>query len=487
MATSGSPGIGSVGCWVILLLVGGAMVSSCWGMTEGNELNKIVRFKTGWKESSRNRTQDNFTCKANHPCRMINLTSNCDLWSCVTCVANHRVPIFTKGCNVTLSAEVNICVFNMTSRICTTINGTTWTVKLQSQIFISNGTTIEGRRTRFLYGLRVLPKEAKATQTQVAPLIDTCTHLAQATVKTKVYWQITFPNILTCRRRRRAWYDTLLGGTGTVLGVSNTVDNEVTRTMLSNTGQYSSQVLHQIGEWLPTALVGQLQNADLWQKSFQWQMKLWNETYDSLKNLSHISNWTACAMQTIHAEALKERFQRIVTAGNYYDWRRIWNITDTLWLKLHPEFTQCNETVCTGHWTQYNVTQPKVVCKYQVLPVITTNGYWFLHMDGEWLEPKTNTTFDTKMCDITDKGMTCVLQTGYANPCLTDSEVVLCDWTRETPREMWQIGPHTLCVATMTENSQVPSVPYTGCLNNVHLWHWGNRTYRLTNYSVSFD
>ncbi|XP_061668389.1 uncharacterized protein LOC133496610 [Syngnathoides biaculeatus] len=175
-----------------------------------------------------------------------------------------------------------------------------------------------------------------------------------------------------------------------------------------------------------------------------------------------------------------------MTTGNYHEWRRVWNIGSKLWLQLHSERTKCNSTYCAGYWTQCNVSTVKTICKYQVLPVITTTGFWFLHLDGEWMDVGTNTTYEMKMCDETDRGMACTLQQGHSHPCLTDSEAVLCDRTREPRREMlWQIGPHALCVATMQNNSQVPSVPFVGCLYNVHLWHWGNQTYRLTNYSVS--
>ncbi|XP_061677934.1 uncharacterized protein LOC133501857 [Syngnathoides biaculeatus] len=312
--------------------------------------------------------------------------------------------------------------------------------------------------------------------------------MAQARVKTRVYWEIKFPDIPHCTRRRRAWYDTLLGGMGTLYGVANAADNEVTRTMLSNTGQHASEAIHQVGVWLPKAMIGQLENTGVWKKAFTWELKLWNETYDALKNLSHMGNWTTCALQMIHAEAQKKRFQRIMTTGNYHEWRRVWNICSKLWLQLHSERTKCNSTYCAGYWTQYNVSTVKTICKYQVLPMITTTGFWFLHLDGEWMDVGTNTTYKMKMCDETDRGMACILQQGHSNPCLTDSEAVLCDWTREPRREMlWQIGPHALCVATMQNNSQVPSVPFVGCLYNVHLWHWGNQTYRLTNYSVQWD
>ncbi|XP_061668919.1 uncharacterized protein LOC133496874 [Syngnathoides biaculeatus] len=355
--------------------------------------------------------------------------------------------------------------------------GTSWTAIAEEDFTI--GEVGDDGDLRWGYVVTVI-------QTHLTPILDTCTHLAQAVVETKIYWTIHFPPIPICNRIKRAWYDTLLGGTGTVLGLANTADNEVTRTMLSNTGEHSARALHQIGVWLPKALVGQKENAKLWKTVFNWDIKLWDEAEKVLQNLTEQSSWTVCSIQTLHAAAQKQSFLRIVTSGNYQEWRMVWNISDSLWLTLHPEHTKCNKNKCTGYWTQYNVTTTKVVCKYQVLPVITTSGYWFLHMDGEWFEPKTNKTFKSDLCDLTDQGLACRLQHAYSNPCLTDSEVVLCDWTREPAREMmWQVGPHTLCVATTQNNSQVPSVLFVGCLQDVHIWRWGNMTYRLTNYSES--
>lgn len=85
-----------------------------------------------------------------------------------------------------------------------------------------------------------------------------------------------------------------------------------------------------------------------------------------------------------------------------------------------------------------------------MLPVITKDGYYTLHVSGEWFDAKTNITYDMKLCDQTDQEVVCILQTGHVNPCLTDSMVALCDWTHEPSRDMlWQVGPHTLCVATI--------------------------------------
>ncbi|XP_032364728.1 uncharacterized protein LOC116679144 [Etheostoma spectabile] len=256
--------------------------------------------------------------------------------------------------------------------------------------------------------------------------------------------------------------------------------------MLANPGQASSNGLLQLGHWLPTSIVGQKENSDLWAQALRWQIDVINATGEVLENVTKTLNWTVCNMQMIHAKLQQERFERILTSENPSEWRRIWNMTNDKWIKLAGHKTQCNGTMCKGSWTEFTVNSSMVVCLYQVLPVITTQGFWYLHMDGEWLDPRTNITYDAKFCEDTDKGMACRLQTGYHNPCLTASEVALCDWTREAPTDrVWQVGPQTLCVAAMSNHSQLPAVPFTGCVKDVYIWTWRNLTYRLTNYSIS--
>ncbi|XP_057711231.1 uncharacterized protein LOC130928552 [Corythoichthys intestinalis] len=325
-----------------------------------------------------------------------------------------------------------------------------------------------------------------ATQEVLTPIIDTCTPLTQSVITTKMHWKVVFPVFPSCARRKREWYDTLLGGTGTLLGVSNTIDNEVTRYKLAGTGQGTHDALLKVGMWLPNSIVGQKENAKLWQDVFKWELNIWNATSSVLTNVTKQLNWTTCSIQYLHAQAQKERFIRTMTTGNYQEWRTSWNISSELWLQLHSEYTVCNATECRGYWTQYTVTSNVTVCKFQVLPVITELGYWFLHVEGEWFNSGTNQTFNTDLCENTDKGLACKLHHEFVNPCLTKVDFALCDWSREPSRDiLWQVGPHTLCVATAQNHSMLPTVPFVGCLCNVRFFQWGNGTYWLTNYTVA--
>uniref|UniRef100_A0A3Q3A8X2 Uncharacterized protein n=1 Tax=Kryptolebias marmoratus TaxID=37003 RepID=A0A3Q3A8X2_KRYMA len=329
-------------------------------------------------------------------------------------------------------------------------------------------------------------RDVVLAEQQMAPDITTCTQMAQTRTSQDVVWQVSFPPLPNCahHRKRRSWYDTLLGGSGTLLGLSNTIDGEVTRTMLSNTGQHASEAVYQMEVWMPTTVTTQKETAALFQEALRWELKTWKAMADILRNVSEALNWTTCTLQVLNIGLQKERFQRMVTTNNINGWRTMWNITKDLWFLPQADRTVCNDSMCSGHWKQFNVSKVTTVCRYFVLPVITSTGFWFLKIQDDWFDPQTNLIYDLSRCETADKGMVCKLQQGHVNPCLT-KDTVLCDWTHEPSRDMlWQIGPHSLCVATTKSHSQLPTVPFTGCLHNVYMWHWGNQTYKLTNYTT---
>ncbi|XP_035992703.1 uncharacterized protein LOC118563103 [Fundulus heteroclitus] len=243
--------------------------------------------------------------------------------------------------------------------------------------------------------------------------------------------------------------------------------------MLLNTGQHASRAVHQVGLWMPTVVTSQEETAKIFLKELNWQIKMWNMTAEVLTNISVALNWMVCNVQMMHAHIQQERFKRVVTTGNFHEWRQLWNISSKSWLQLEPQKTYCNATMCEGHWTQIDVINSTTVCHYYILPVVTVQGYWFLKLDGDWFGPQTNYTHDLDLCETADKGMVCMLQQGDLNPCLTGDEV-LCDWTHEPARE------------TIKSHPQLPQVPFVGCFD-VYIWSWNNVTYQLTNFTISLD
>ncbi len=52
---------------------------------------------------------------------------------------------------------------------------------------------------------------------------------------------------------------------------------------------------------------------------------------------------------------------------------------------------------------------------------------------------------------------------------------------------LFEVGPHTLCFTTMNPHPKLPYFPFSGCLQNVYIWTWCNKTYWLTNQTSTHD
>ncbi|XP_041849451.1 uncharacterized protein LOC121645122 [Melanotaenia boesemani] len=308
---------------------------------------------------------------------------------------------------------------------------------------LRNATTIDNRTNPFIYPVDALPKEL-VIKNHTAPLVTTCQEKAHAVVRT----------------------------------------GEITWTMLPNTGNKTSQAVHRLGNWMPVPIGPQKETAIILQQQLKWQTRLFNDTADVLINVTKAIDATVCGLQVIYSRLQEERFVRVITTPNPNEWRRLFDISDASWLQIKPEQTRCNMTMCTVSWIQWNVTQVITICKFQVLPLIVHNKYMFLRTYGEWFSPQTNHTYDLKDCETTDRGQACLLSKGYRDPCFT-GDTALCEWYIEPASDMlWQVGPNTLCVATTHNHTQLPTVPFSGCLKGLHLWHWHNVTYRLTNFTT---
>ncbi|XP_078077827.1 uncharacterized protein LOC144499581 [Mustelus asterias] len=479
----------------LILIAGILLISWIWVEgTPGHQLTeKLGGFHLAWKNSTHNRTQGEFTCGANRMCGIANITSVCKLYRCEKCLDNNKaLPTTAMNCTVTITAGAPLCqIQTRRNRTCMSSkeNGTTWNITVTGErprlVWFQNSTEIKGRNT-FLYAIMFLPNKPIIEQTQFAPVLHTCRKMANQLTHTEVHWTVILPSLPTCSgaRRRRAWYDTLLGGTGTVLGISNAADNEVTRTMLSDTGYSTSHGLHTVGIWMPTVVKTQVETARILLRTLDWEKRMWNATQELMHNITAALNMTICNIQGVHMRVQQERFIRIVTTGNSHELRELWNISDTLWVQARSDKTVCNKTACTGHYTLMNVADVISVCKYHVLPVITLHGFYFLRTNGNWFSPKNNWTYDLSTCEDTDRGLACLTMTRYRDPCLTD-DTALCEWRVEKPRDiLWQIGPHAVCVATIHRHPLLPQIPFSGCLKGVYIWHWANKTYKLTNYST---
>ncbi len=372
-----------------------------------------------------------------------------------------------------------MCIGNYTTRKCDgqNITGSQSVVTNNPRpLTLFNSTEIHNRST---YGT-VIPWVSKPQHLDrhVVPIPHTCTPVAHDVKHTTVFWTILFPPIPKCRNKR-AWYDTLLGGTGTGLGVLNTIDKQVIANKLSNVGRYSHDALQKLGRWMPSGIYSQQYQA-------YWDVvsaRILKHSINDFRwnNVSEWLNWTECNLNMLSAKMQLRNVQQTVMSSNYNAWKELWKIDKGYWLKLDAHSTICNDTVCYGKWEQFNITEIHTLCKYHILPVIIKGSYWTMRLNGDWLNPYTNQTYDVSDCDITDQGMICSLRTGHSNPCLTE-EVGVCQWDHALPTDiLFVVGPYTLCVTTMNPHPKLPYFPFSGCLQNVYIWTWGNRTYWLTN------
>ncbi|XP_057703566.1 uncharacterized protein LOC130922667 [Corythoichthys intestinalis] len=498
---------GGVGSWATILCV-----LSAWWMTSVDSSGSPVQLQKTFKQPYRGEWIAG--CPGHEVCFVgYNITSPCPISEgrrlcsagppCTPGVNNpervRRGPMVVAGCLITVMSDTPACIWLPNDTCHSQFNGTKWTAKVTADLWLSNSTDTGGLAWMIWpvfadSGSLDPPSGSFAPSfapfvpryTNLAPILPSCTYLALEKTHTEIHWIVLFPPFPTCAARKKpAWYDTLLGGTGTVLGISNTIDGEVTRTMLSNTGSDIAHGLSTVGLWMPTSIAPHEEAASLFLAQLSWDKGMWDETRKVLTNISNALNMTVCNLQVLNMKLQKERFLRVVTSASVDQWRKVWNISTESWVKVYPEKTICNETVCQGMWLQMTVTKPLLVCRYHVLPVITTNAYYFVRPQGEWFSPQTNLTYDLSGCDTSDKGIACMKQVMYQEACFNATQA-LCDWYVERPHDLlYQIGPHSICVATMKPHPQLPKTPFSGCLDNVELFIWNNQTFKLTNFTWS--
>ncbi len=184
-----------------------------------------------------------------------------------------------------------------------------------------NSTEIHNRST---YGT-IIPwvRKPQHLDRHVIPIPHTCTPVANTVTHTTVFWTILFPPISKCRNKR-AWYDTLLRGTGTGLGVLNTIDKQITANKLSKVGRYSHDALQKIGRWIPSGIYSQKYQA-------YWDVvsaRILKHSINDFRwnNVKEWLNWTECNLNMLSAKMQLHNVQQTVMSSNYHAWRELWKI-----------------------------------------------------------------------------------------------------------------------------------------------------------------
>lgn len=108
----------------------------------------------------------------------------------------------------------------------------------------------------------------KVNNNMHVPIASNCINTSLSNQEIQVTFNIATLNVFICnpsshKRKKRAWYDTLLGGTGTTLGILNGIDLETVRSKLAAAGKDSVDALHILGDWSPMLLAPQVAQLSL--------------------------------------------------------------------------------------------------------------------------------------------------------------------------------------------------------------------------------
>nr|XP_033785967.1 uncharacterized protein LOC117353767 isoform X1 [Geotrypetes seraphini]XP_033785968.1 uncharacterized protein LOC117353767 isoform X1 [Geotrypetes seraphini] len=183
----------------------------------------------------------------------------------------------------------------------------------------------------------------------------------------------------------------------------------------------------------------------------------------------------------------KNVFQTQLLTANEQVWRTVFSdiIRAGHWLQIPSSGIRCEETLCQGYFTIYNVTKQSIMCKYIVMPLLIGSApnqhFWTPTFYGQVIDMH-NRTHDLTFCDNTLSGKVCKLQSAVYEPCLLQNTVNKCEWTIMpiTYRYMVEIAPQVVCV--VTDQPVIPgmAVPFSGCIHNISVLHWENDTFILT-------
>lgn len=212
---------------------------------------------------------------------------------------------------------------------------------------------------------------------------------AQKTVLTA--YVIFPPNNRRCRTKR-AWYDTLMGGYGTLMGTLNSFDVETLANRMHNAGSKINDALTLQAQWMPTTFGPAKISAGIDTLMNQLISASNDFALGFNTNVTKFVNWTICTLQTIYEQQQKSNMQTMLMTGNEQVWRNIFNssVPKDAWIHLEASKMICNYTACTGIITMYNVTASNQMCRFIVMPLILGQPggewYWFPKMRGEYID-----------------------------------------------------------------------------------------------------
>ncbi|XP_068919915.1 uncharacterized protein [Petaurus breviceps papuanus] len=494
-----------------LTVLTGCILIQAW--TPGSRMHpggSLIRM--WWRNATIPRQQDGYTCPAKETCNIANWTANAN-------ATFYKVgaPIFAilKGdypVNLTMTTliSVNCCITTldfttpesrfpiMRGQLEQTCN--TWNIHNSSRILELNVTghyhhqylfcinaTIMQNRTSWVQYLLLLPTHSPTSHSPgIIRVPKSCTNASISQHKIVFHYNVTFPPLANCVRRKRAWYDTLLGGAGTGLGIVNSVDLESLASRLRSAGQDVSQALTVNAKWLPTTILPH-------QRTLKYQgqfLQVFNDStlasfvFDT--NITRLFNWTRCSLQNLYTLIQKENAQRLLQNGDTQLWNRVFDLSSfglsKAWRKQQPDNARCTALWCTGTIVYYQVKTWTIMCQFHVIPFVLHKYFALPHIYGNYIDWY-NVTHTLSDCVVTSGGMVCGMMTRQMEPCLLPHSSNLCDLTLYPLNNftmLYEVSSQYVCISSNNETdlasvSQLP--PFSGCLTNVSFLHWQNEDY----------
>ncbi|OCT87905.1 hypothetical protein XELAEV_18021609mg, partial [Xenopus laevis] len=380
-------------------------------------------------------------------------------------------------------------------------NSNNISIPLSHTLVITNHTPIINR-TWFIIAVtclnQTIVEHPKHHNYSIIPRPPTCVNTTIIKKAIHVILNISTPPVTFCHaisRKRRAWYDTLLGGTGTAMGVLNGVDMEILRNKLSTTASHLKTAFHVTAQWAPTVVNSQITQLTLDKQMLTY---LGNLTYAITNFTLGSSDWSMCAIRYLWMSQQRLELENMLLIPKFTKLSKLLSWGSSDWIDYSPTNSYCIEHInssvsyftCQTSFTWYKVLPDDVslACKFTVLPFPHYNGlvqnltWWTPTFIGDYVLPHSNTTFSLSHCSSTNFGFVCRHSSPVYEPCLLHRDLNICNW-HIYPSDysiMIEIAPQYVCFATNLPTG-IPyvddSLPFAGCLSNLTILQWGNLSY----------
>ncbi|XP_038599110.1 uncharacterized protein LOC119924204 [Tachyglossus aculeatus] len=396
------------------------------------------------------------------------------------CMYNDSIMLPSPSPRDDIFALIRECSKSNSNSTVTQYQGSNFTISVNraATLLCFNTTTITNR-TWWVEYIRLLTNITPISQELIIVRVPgSCQNVTFNTQQNLLHCNITFPPWKPCNRRRRSWFDTLLGGAGTGLGIVNSVDLETLANRLRSAGHDVPQALTINARWSRTTILPHQPTLN-----FQGQfLQLFNAaTFASVNidtDFSKLFNWTRCSLENIYSMVQKEWVQRTLSAGTPDIWRQILSryIPQDNWIS-HRIVMQCTEDICTGTITHFKVSSAMIMCNYHVIPFVLSLYFVLPQLNGEYIDQRNNTHI-LRECTSCLEGMVCGMATPQMEPCLLNHSSNLCTLTlyqQSNFSMLYEVSPQHICI-TSSNSTDLESVgkasPFSGCLRNISFLNW---------------